>query len=455
MRQMILILILFNCLMLQAKIVEKKGNPRIKKMTQPQTNTYIGISQPLSTLQSAIDNAVSHAQNQIIQNLGVKAQIDIQFEDYQFSRDNQENSQSVFSKRSNISGVYALKIKADQFYWEHHQTKKEDYYLAFVVVNFSKNEYIEHVESAYENMSDKISEVFSDSDPTIVLQKMIRLNSVLNEFESEYAHLKQIVAEDIYSDFTQQQKRYMDQLKEFAEHLKIERINKDERFPKQIYVYVTFNDQPLKNFPMNVKTHNFNQIPTDDEGFILIFPDYTKFIRQESEIAFSTKLIKGIELPKDQFTLISPLYNQNITIQLDVSSEHYSEELIDDILTNLNRKQFKVISSSLPYTNQQTMADYILKVSVTTKYLAQESKVNHYVYETQMDIQLINAKNMIVEKWQYPNRDFGNMRFIAESKIRAKQKSLSLIDYPKKNELWFSLMIQIEQAIKRKNVKAE
>ncbi len=456
MRKLIFVILLLNFVFLQAKIIEKKGNSSIKKMTQPQANTYIGISQPLPSLQSAIDNAVSHAQNQIIQNLGVKAQIDIQFEDYQYSVNHSENSQTTFIKRSNISGTYSLKIKADQFYWEHHKTKKDEYYLVFVVVIFSKNEYIKHIENTYEIMSDKIAQSLSHSAPERVLQEMLRLKAVLKEFNTDYQHLSQLISKEVEGEYIMEQERYGEKLEEFTRHLKIERINKDERFPNQIYVYITYHDQPFKHFPMNIKTHYTYQIPTDDEGFILIQPDYTRFIRQDCEISFSSNQSKDTQLPVDQFTLLSPLYNQNITIQLDVKTEQYSDELMDDILNHLHRKQFKVINSEISTSDPKSkMADYILKVVIKSVYQAKQSKVNHYVYETQMQIQLINAKNSIVDEWHYPNREFSDMVFVSDRQLKAKHQSISLSNYPKKNELWQSLMVQIEQAIKRKNVKAE
>lgn len=432
---------LFLLINLNAKIVEKNGNNKLKKLKTDNNNLYIGISEKSVDLQSAINSALSHAQSQIIQNLGVKAVINLEIEDYSSEKNNISQSSFTLNKKNSISGTYYLKLKSDQVYWELIKENDLRYYLAYVQVFFSIDNYKQEINRNFLNVIDEI-DINEIKDRQFRFQKLIGIIKKTEDFDREFSHLQSLLPKDILNEYCSLKTNNNEEFSSYLQNLKLTYINKDERFPRQVFFSLSLFNEDLKNFPLYIITENAKMINTNEQGLLAFTPDYSKFIKKDFYLSFYPNTQNYANLPLEKFTLYSPFYNENIIFSLDINADFARDELYREFTNALAKKNFKV---------SNTISDFLIKISVNTHKLSKESNVSQSVYSASINVKLFNKfNNELVDEWSFPNKQFPNLKAYGRTNQEAKKNAILLNGINNKDELWFLLVQHIEQAVKRK-----
>jgi len=440
-RSLLLVILILSLLSLNAKIIEKKGNPKLKKLKSDNKDCYIGVSQKTETLQDAINSAFLHVQSQIIQNLGVKAVINLELENS--VNDNSPVSISSFSliQKNTVSGSYNLKIKQDEVYWEHHSEKEKDYFLAFVKVNFSINEYKKDLENKVSAFTEEI-DCLDITDTQEHFKKLITVTRNTEIFEKEYSHLFPILNRQLIDEYKSNVNNNNTFFNNCLQNLSITYLNKDEKFPETCYFSVSLFKQDLKNFPLYFCSDITKPVITNNEGICSLKPEYFKFVRKIYSLSFLPNLETKSQLPVYNFTLISPLYNENLNISLQIHADLAKEELNQLFANALLSKKF-ILNSQKP--------DFIIKISASSSIDKKASNASYSVSNAVLVIKLIHAENQIlIEEWKFPNNQFPSISACSRDSFEARKNAILLNGTSNKNELISYLMNEIEQSIKRK-----
>ncbi len=447
------ILFLLLICLCEAKLTEKSGDPSLKKIQNKNSDIYIGISEKSTDLQSAFNSAVSHAQSQIIQNLSTQAKISILVNEYSFNSDQNNRQEMSIIKQSQYSGLFRINLKADAVYWEKHQEHGESWYIAWVRVAFSKKQYIQTLETEFIRQIAQMNEVIQETRfqetalKTFVLQ-MIKLKKSLYEFETENAQFKSLISTEIAERYQQHYVTFESLWTEMCRDLSIRFINSDERFPKQVYIHIRYQNHDLKDINLYVKSNSTQILRTDEAGLLVINPNYSHFIRQDYQISLVPESEIYKELPSLKFTLHSPLFNENIRLLVDIKAELPNEDLYQEISQAIRSKGFQLQSAELK--NSQP-ADFMIHIQVQTKYLPKMTKASQHFYDTKIEITLSAvASGQTIKKWDYPDSQYPVIRSTGTSRLSAQSHAVCLKGLANRQELWMSLIQETEQLIKQK-----
>jgi len=356
----------------------------------------------------------------------------------------------TFKKESSFSGVFAISLKAEDIYWEKHEEKNQPYYLAYVKVKFSKSAYIRSVEKEFIRQISLMESVLSDQ-PEANVSRIIAIKKGLNDFELANATYLPIINKDLLEEYKRIFLLFEPLWTDLCNNLSIRQINSEERFPSQVYIHVSYKTEDLRQCNIYVKSINTRVQQTNDKGMLIINPDYTRFIRQDFTLSFIPDSAVLNELPILNLTLLSPLYNENLRFKVTINSELPHEELLEEINQAFQQKGFLFQTTFQEIKNTDNAFDFSLNINVKTQYQPKLSKAGQYFYDTRLHIILKDLRTkQIIREWQYPDKEFPLIRSVGPSQLSAKSNALAMKGFSRRQELWLSLMREIEQTIKQK-----
>ncbi|MDD2649825.1 MAG: hypothetical protein PHF36_01655 [Candidatus Cloacimonetes bacterium] len=435
----------------QAKVIEHGGNRNLKKLKKIEHNSYIGISEACEDLQQAIDSAISHAQTQIVQNLGIEVDINIRIADEIQSNNNRVEQKITISKKMNYSGVYNISLKANEVYWEKHRVKKDEFYLAYVKIHFSKSAYIKDINERFESMSDEIGEELA-APLEKNIERLLLLKRNISEFErSNYNH-KVLADNNILTDYQRNLAEFESLWADLCSNIHISQINSDERFPKEIFVYFSYKGVDLRGLTVYVNTNETRRYKTNSDGFINIKPEYSRFVEQNYLISVAPISDDYKQLPQLNINQKSPLYNRNLRFLVVIESEFYEQGLIDDISFAFQERGFsyKIIDAKTDYIANDY--DFALYIKINTVYKNDISNVSQFFYDTRFLVELQKpATREVIRTWEYPNPQYSLLRSVGNSRLSARKNAIALRGVNNRKALWSDLLREIEQAAKQKN----
>lgn len=426
---------------LSARVIEKEGNPKIKKLISGQKDLYIGVSLPQESLQQAFDNALSHAQTQIIEDLGVKTKVEIKILDNQFESGNQSGSKQSVQKTVIINGTFHLSIRPEQIYWEKQQNNGTISFVAYTAVSFSKTQFKKQIDQAYQNIL--IRNPYNPSnDLSQDYRNLISLFKTILDFEKEYSNFSALLSSEIYTQYQNYKFSIEEKLTDYIRNTSIILMNSDEKFPDFLYIYVSCANKPLDRFPVYTKIKEENLRVTDAEGMLKVKteiihgPVYNHDFYLFNYPDFQT--LKIIE-PRLICHVKSPLYNQNINLFLSVESTIGKEfkGLLEDRLLKMG---FQL--------SEEKISDF--KIVINPEILSVKPSALKWDARLKLTVSLTNMKSgELVTQLSFPDSRFKDFSFIGDSKKEAVGNAFNLEQMPDRNEFVYYVTTEISKQIKR------
>ncbi len=429
---------------IESKIVENSGDSSLKSFIN-KTNYYIGVSQPSSTLQEAIDNAISHAQNMIIQNLGVNVQIEIQIENISIENDKQDFQSSYVKKNVSLNGIYSLKIKSDKIYWEKQITNSKTSYMAYVSVYFNRDLFINELINKYSEFTDNIkySKLSNTSQNFLFLMNTYQ---EIIEFEKEYYHFRSLLPVEVLNNYQSNRIILSNELTDQLLNIKISLINKEDKFPKHLLLSITLKNEALDNIPVYVTAKNEEVYKTDKKGLVIINLDQ----RNNTSQNYSLNVIKKDEfspLPHEntslKFNVLSPFYYENICIFLDTSNSHIND-LTHDLLNRFKKLGFQIKTKNESDFFLVCNVQLLKTIKITTYYKS-EVKVTFNLFESK--------SNKLVKTWSYPDKQFSDFSSIGLTRYQSNYQAMNLNDLTNRKEFLYYQINEITKEMKKYLIK--
>ncbi|MCK9330807.1 MAG: hypothetical protein M0Q94_13115 [Candidatus Cloacimonetes bacterium] len=393
------------------KVIESYGDKSLKYLNLTQDNHYIGISNRSDNLQEAVNDAIDNAHKLINQNLGIA--IDYIYTDYNLTIES--NQQIELSHKTeqkiSISSSHKISSEIQSYYIEKYISNTEVFYMAWVQLYFSKDNFLNYYYVKWNNFIEN----YSFKNLLLFDNKFIQNITIINKLYPEYLQEKEYLSltlrlsvEDIYAN-------YNNFYKKSIENITIESVFKKDKFSNDFKLQVKLNDQKLSNFPF---VYDNEIIFSDNNGIIKISPDYQK------EFIIYTSDINNDDIPKKILYVnnsFSPYIKTNYTICFESN-----DEIIKNEFSNLFRENGFL---------EKTNAD--IKLIISAKTGVNKININTYYALTDLSIEIIKSKAKSAVLL------FKGIEGYGKTASEATSNSYTLEWYKEK----YSLIYQVENAI--------
>ena len=325
----LLFMFLISCsLKHHEKLLETHGDRKIKESRTIDNNLYIGVSEKKSNIQQAINNAIENAQMQIVHDLGVFIDFSIVVYNLELENENEISHYQTFEKNIKISGQYKIDTKINRYYVEKRYLNKETYYIAWVQIPFSK-------ENFYEYYNNKWSSIYHNhfTDKLFILNrelydKLLEFNLVYENFEQESEFLYSDLQNKLKALYLQINSYYHDSVKKII----VSEVSDRHKFSNNFVLEFRYLNEVLANFPIRLCDEVFY---TDNNGIISYQANYQK------ELVISP--INFDNFSKEQYIIY---YNKHFTpfikSNYNISVESDNQLLTKGIGTFLLNNDFNI-----------------------------------------------------------------------------------------------------------------
>jgi len=347
------------------RTIESHGDKTLRDIHTIKPNHYIGRSESLESFDKSLQNAIAHAQTQIIQDLGVNISLELTDKYKSISVNDFSEVASLTSSDILIEGSHNVQTKINRIYTEKKTYERQVFYTTWVEVFFDKTRFLRGHDSFWqaEIVALKLPER-ANIDSRFINNYTRLLELKKSRYDSESRYLSAETSQAFMSLYDRYNSIFTSQIR----YISLENTASAKKFSNQ-FVFKVSNRSTGNNLPdLPLRINNVLYF-TDSAGQIQYTADYNNDI----SISIGNNLtdyinpLQAVIYKNDTF---SPLKNKNVTLL--VKSDNKNVEFV-----------FGGMLSENGY-NISTVYDLLLNIKPTIN--TKQISVNQYITELSLEI---------------------------------------------------------------------
>jgi len=350
--------------------VETSGDKTLKNQKLIMPNHYIGISESEESFDSSFQGAITSAQAQIIQELGVEISVSITDKYKSFETSNFQDVASLASRDVLIEGTHNIQTRINRIYSEKNIFGGKTLYKTWVEVFFNKDTFQGQHNAFWRS---KITALQLPNSTIIGATFINNYTEMLNLKNNRFEHDKRYISGELESEFQNLYHSYNTIFQALKANIFVQNLVSENKFSNWFSFLITDKRMgtPLPHFPITI---NGTPYTTDASGLLQYTADYN----QDILIFIGHNLQK--HLSPSQVTIytndtFSPMKNKNVALFISAN-----QRTVEHTLNNL-----------LSAAGYKISTQYDLKLQIDCLENTRNRSVNQYITELRLEVQFMQS----------------------------------------------------------------
>jgi len=365
-------------------IIETSGDKTLKNQKVIMANHYIGISESEESFDNSFQGAISSAQAQIIQELGVEISVTITDRYRNIETSNFQNVASLASRDVLVEGTHNIQTRINRIYSEKKIFGGRTLYKTWVEVFFNKDLFQGQHNAFWRS---KITALHLPNTTTLGATFINNFTEILNLKNNRFEQDKIYISRELESEFQNLYNSYYTLFRALHANIFVQDIAGEKKYSNRFIFKFTDRrtNVPHPHFPILV-----NNTPyfTDASGLLHHTADYN----QDIIILIGHDLLRSFQqsqLMVYRNDTFSPMKNKNVALYITAN-----QRTVEHTLNNL------LSTAGFPLSTQ-----YDLKLQINSTENTRMRSVNQYITELRLEVQIVQNNRTVSTIYVPANRN--------------------------------------------------